>query len=258
MLLEIQEHVQQGWVFPAIAMAVQLGKGIMDQQRAKRESAKADALHAAIPREDAGVVGHLNDIRLRQRYAEDGASRLLSYKKDMIEGAGQQARSNLERGAGTSPGMLQQGLLRSQRQTQGALAQAGAESEALVPQYLNMQTPLIADIADRKLSLDSYLRDKSFFQGAQSQQNANTAFTGLMGLVSQLDPKADGEKKKDGTGTTDVSAGSQAPSFDWGFNASSPPGSVTPQTWQMVPGSTPPPITSPDDWIPPGLVAFNK
>lgn len=180
-------HAVAPFVIPAIMMAAQIGKGLLDQGRANRQSARADALNAAIPHADPGVQNQLNMIRMRQRYAETGQSRIADFKRQMALDANEQAQSNLLRGAGTSPGALQQGMLRSQDQTQRALMQAGAESEQVAPQYMQMQTPLISDIADRTLSLQAYLRDKTAFQAAQTQQNANNAFTGAMGLASSFD-----------------------------------------------------------------------
>jgi hypothetical protein len=171
-------------VVPAVLLAAQLGKGLLDNAKAKRENARADALNGAIPQVDPGIQAQLSAFQLKQRYAENGASRPLAYKKGMIEDAGEQTRSNLLRGAGTSPGMLQQGLLRSQDRTQDALTAAGAQSEGLGMQYEQMQTPLISDIADRTLSLQEYLRDKQNFQATQDQQNANNAITGALGAAS--------------------------------------------------------------------------
>lgn len=183
----IEVHAIAPFVLPMIAMAAQLGKGLIDQGRANKMNALADRQNAAIPLVDPGIQAQLNEIRMRQRYAETGQSRIAALKRQMAMDANEQTQSNLLRGSGTSPGALQQGMLRSQNQTQRALMQAGAESEQLVPQYMQMETPLISDIADRALSLQQYLRDKTAFQSAQTQQNANTAITGAIGLMSDLD-----------------------------------------------------------------------
>ena len=62
-------------VIPTLLLAAQAGKGIVDAQKAKRETARADALNGAIPQVDPDVQAHLNNIRLHQSYAENGASR---------------------------------------------------------------------------------------------------------------------------------------------------------------------------------------
>lgn len=247
-------HVVQAIVpvLPLLMIAGQVGKGLMDQAKAKRENARADALNAAIPQVDPDVQAHLNNIRLHQSYAENGASRLLAYKKRTIEDAGEQARSNLEHGAGSSPGSLQQGFLRSQNLTQDALAKAGADSESLVPQYMNMETPLISDIADRKLSTQEYLRDKSAFQGAQDQQNANNAFTGAMGLASMFDVKG---TTKDAP-VAAAAGGPTAGADPWAYKAPyAVPSFLLPKNYTMNVDMDNPraPITSPTDWLPGGM-----
>lgn len=174
-------------VLPALMLAAQIGKGIAEGGRARRLENRANAIHGQIPQVDPGVQGQLNDIRLRHAYAENGNSRMLAFKRRMIEDAGAQTGANITRAAGSAPGGVQQGLLRSQKQTQDALMGAGAQSEALAPQYLAMETPLISDIADRTLNLQSYLRDNAAFQGAQARQNSNNAITGAMGMLSMFD-----------------------------------------------------------------------
>ena len=209
-------EVVQTYAFPPIVplamMALQLGKGLIDNSAAKKQQAKADSLAGAIPRVDPGVQNHLNDLRMRTRYAETGMSKIAAYKKQTAENAGAQTATNLLRGAGTSPGALQQGLLRNEDRTQDALMRGGAESEAQAGQYFAMQTPLISDIADRGLSLDTYARDKASFTAAQTQQNANNALTGVMGLGSMLDPKLSGKSTPASPwaglfGTPDAAAG---------------------------------------------------
>lgn len=177
--------------------AAMIGKGIADGQKAKKERASADAANKAIPRQDPGVARHLADIKQRRQYAENGQSRLLALKRRMITNAGQQAQTNLLRGSGNAPGSAQQGLLRSQAVTQQGLSQAGAETEQLANQYLQMETPLISDMADRALSLDTYSRDSKAMQAAQTQQNSNNSISSGMGIMAAGlgDPKVSGTTK---------------------------------------------------------------
>lgn len=166
--------------------AAMIGKGIADGQKAKKERASADAANRAIPRQDPGIARHLADIKQRRQYAENGQSRLLALKRRMITNAGQQAQTNLLRGSGNAPGSAQQGLLRSQAVTQQGLSQAGAETEQLSNQYLQMETPLISDMADRALSLDTYNRDSKMMQAAQTQQNSNNSISSGVGLIAGM------------------------------------------------------------------------
>lgn len=172
--------------------ALTLGKGIAEGISGKKKEKEAARLHAAIPREDPGVRSLLNDIQLRQKYAENGQSRMLAYKNRVAENAGAQTGVNMVRSAGTSPGSVQQGLLRSQANTQSSLMRAGAESEALAPQYMAMRGPLVSDMADRKLALDQYPRDQAAFTGAQKRQNAENLIWGSLGLMSHLAPTLTG------------------------------------------------------------------
>lgn len=182
--------------------AVQLGKAIHDGAKAKSMTAQAQRLNAAIPAVDPGVQAHLNTIRQRRLYAEAGQSRMMQYKRRMAEGAGAQAGANIVRAAGTSPGTAQTGLLRSQNQTQMALMGAGAQTEQLAPQYMAMETPLIMDQADRRLSQQLYARDLNAFQGAAMQQQANNGVAGALGVLSTLSFGA-GNPTDPGTNATD-------------------------------------------------------
>jgi len=174
--------------------AATIGKGIAEQSRANKLGREATAAANAIPKEDPGVRAHLNQIEQRERYANNGQLRTLAVKRDMINDAGEQAGRNLVRTAGTSPGSTQQALLRNQAVTQRGLAQAGAESEAIGLSLMNMRTPLIQDIADRTLSLQTYLRDQKAFGAAQAQQNANNLIAGGIGNLSGLEFTGGGKK----------------------------------------------------------------
>lgn len=189
-MIEIQPHEIHAiapFIIPAALAAGQMIWGGIQGGKAKRKSAEADRLHRQIPQQDPGMAGFLNDLRMKQRYAETGQSRIANLDRQEIRDANEQTQTNLLRGAGTSPGALQQGLLRSNNQTQRALAQVGARSEAAAGQYMQMQAPLISDIADRTLSLQTYLRDRTAFEGAAQQQQANNAIAGGLGLASSFD-----------------------------------------------------------------------
>lgn len=198
------------FLIPAILGGLQLAKGIYDDAQAKKEQRQADAAAAAIPREDAGVRSMLDQIRQRRRYAELGQNAMLGYKRRVITDAGLNAARNMARAAGTSPGAAQQSFLRSQNVTQQNLAGAAAQSEALAPQYLSMETPIVQDMADRKLALDQYRRDSLQMRAAQRQMNANNAIMGAFGLAAFLE--ANGTPGSGtGTGKTGDADGSGNP-----------------------------------------------
>ena len=212
-------------IVPITLAAIQLGKGIADSSKAKKQSAAASAANKAIPVQDPGVVGHLNNIRMRRKYAENGTSRMLAVKRRMITNAGAQAGENLVRSAGDAPGGAQQAQLRSQAMTQDALASAGAESEAIGAQFLQMETPIVSDIADRSLSLGTYDRDQKAFTAAQTQQNSNTSIMSAFGNLAELGVEGmlntgGGETNPLATTAKSIN-GTSVPSSGYAFPASS-------------------------------------
>lgn len=188
-------------IIPVALAAASIGKGIADDVRAGKQRKEAMRLHNAIPQEDPGVRSLLTEIAQRQKYAEFGQSAMLGAKRRMINDATEQGDVNLARSAGTSPGAAQQGILRSRVAGRGALAAAGAESENLGMGLLSMKAPLVSDIADRKLSLQTYLRDANSFQAETRQQNANNLIMGGLGVLSRLEPSFGGGPKNIDGGT---------------------------------------------------------
>lgn len=168
--------------------AFSVGKGLVDSANAKQQQRRADSLHAQIPEADPGVLSALNNIRQMRKYAESGMTRMNAYKTQQIQNAGLQGMANQRRLAGGSPGAAQQGLARSQAATQNALMGQAAQTEAMVPQLLGMETPLVSDMADRSLSLKTYMRDAAQFRGAVQQQSANNMITGGLGILSAVEP----------------------------------------------------------------------
>lgn len=167
--------------------AVSIGKGIADQAAGRRQQDRANELAAAIPRQDPGVASALSNIRQMRQYAESGMTRGTTVRNRGIENAGLQTQANMRR-MGGSPGAGQQGLLRSQAQTQNALMQSGAATESMVPQLMAMETPLVSDMADRDLSLRTYERDREAFQGATREQQGNSMISGALGVFAGMDP----------------------------------------------------------------------
>jgi len=152
-------------VAPLAMLAVQVGTGIAQGAKAGKARRQTERLGAAIPQEDPGVREMLNDIMLRRDYSEAGMTRMFGVQRRLAERGGAQIMANIRRSSGTAPGTTQQGLLRTQDIMQGGLS----------------------DMADRKLSLQTYLRDFSAFQAAQHQQNSSAALTSATGLAAGLD-----------------------------------------------------------------------
>ena len=173
-------------IVPLIMAGAQIAQGIYQGSVARKKEKEAEALQGAIPAEDPGVRSMADEIRQRRINAELGQTSMLGYKRRMAEEAGRNMGDNLVRAAGSSPGATQQALLRGQNVTQDNLMRAGAETESMVPHYMAMETPLISDIADRKLSTQQNLADRQFFQSAQARQNSNNAITGALGQLSGI------------------------------------------------------------------------
>lgn len=179
-------------VVPIIMAAASIGQGIAEGAKGRKDARNAKRLHDQIPQEDPGVRALLSATQLKQKYAENAQSRMLAYKRRIIENAGAQTAVNINRSSGTSPGVVQQGQLRSQNTTQQGLARAAADTEALGPQYFGMQAPLVSDIADRKLSLQYYPRDQAAMSSAQHGQNSINAILGAMSTLSRISPSLKG------------------------------------------------------------------
>jgi hypothetical protein len=183
-------------ILPLVALAAQVGKGIYDSAQAGSLNRKSAALNAAIPHEDPGVRSFRDEIRQKRRYAEGGQTRMMGVQRRAAERGAAQTMSNISRTAGGAPGATQQGLLRSQNTMQQGISQAGAGADAMGLQLMGMEGPLVSDVADRTLSLQTYLRDQAGFQGAMRQQSANNAFSGTLGVLSMLDPQVGGGTPK--------------------------------------------------------------
>lgn len=175
---------------PLIMTGATLLKGILDSGKAAGAERQASDLAKGVMAEDPGTRSYLNDIVARRNYAEAGATRMNSLKRRDIEQAGVQTGANLRRASGGSAGTTIDALLRSQNMTERNLAQAGAETEALAPQYLGMQAPLVSDMADRRLSLQTYGRDQAAARAARYRSDANQNLMASMGVLAGLDYSA--------------------------------------------------------------------
>ena len=175
---------------PIALAAASIGKGIFDAAQGNKQMRRAEQLHAQIPEQDPGVSGALANVRQMRKYVESGMTRMNAYSNRQINNSTGQAMANQRRLAGASPGAAQQGMLRAQATGQNALMGVGARNEQMAGQLLGMETPLVSDMADRSLSLRTYLRDLNQFRGATRTQQGNNMFTGAMGIIAGVDPKA--------------------------------------------------------------------
>lgn len=182
----------------------QIGIGFSDRAAARKMDRESEALHKAIPGADPGVLNHLNDIRLRERFASSGNSRTMAFQRRMAMDADNQFAANAARGAGGAPGTYQDMLLRGKVGTQQALMGAGAQEAQRGMQLLAMQTPLIQDIADRTLSLQTYLRDKRALQAATREQSANNMISSGFGTVAGSMGGMGGGGSKGGSGSSTI------------------------------------------------------
>lgn len=181
-------------VVPVAMAAFSIGQGIVEGQRGRSSTRSAMNRHNSIPTVDPGVRQQLNDFELRANYAEHGQNAMMGYRRNAITSAGVGADRAISRVSGTAPGATVQGILRNRAITADSLAEAGADSDRLGLQYRSMMTPLVTDIADRRLSMDYYLRDMDAMQGAQHTQNSNGLIQGGLGVLSQLEFGMGGQK----------------------------------------------------------------
>lgn len=174
-------------VVPLVLAGASIVKGMFDSSRANKLENKALEANKNIPRQDAGVLSLLGDIQQKRRYAESGATKMMALKRGMIQDTMGQTQANLLRASGGNGGTVIDSLLRSQNIGGRAMAQAAADTEQLAPQYMAMQAPLVTDMADRKLSLDTYDRDLAMANAAQARRDANDNIWGAVGLLASAD-----------------------------------------------------------------------
>lgn len=174
-------------LLPLLMAGAQLGTGITEGAKARKQERKADELNGQIMKEDPGVRRMADEMRQRRQYAESGQSSMMGYKRRMLEEQSRNANDNAVRAVGDTPGGTQQALLRGRMATQGGLAQAGAQTEALGAQLASMETAPIMDMADRRLSIDTNIADLANLRATQSRQNSNNMITGSLGILSGME-----------------------------------------------------------------------
>lgn len=175
------------WFVPLITAAVGAGVAIWQTEEAKKQARKAEQARSRVESEDAGMRGLLNSLKQRQMYAEAGATKMSALKRRLAEESGAQTQANLARGAGGSGGGYIDSVLRSQNLTQRSLMQGAAETEQTADRYLQMQAPIVSDMADRRLSMQIGERDTLAGQSAAAQQNASSNVNAALGLLASMD-----------------------------------------------------------------------
>jgi len=177
--------IAPGWGTAIGAVAGGLWGGIQGNE-AKKAREKAERAAAEIPREDPAMASYLGDMRRHRRHLLAGTSSLFGVQKRAIEQAQAQTGANLARTTGGSSGTLIDALLRSQGQTNRSLSEASAGQQMLAAENFNAQLPVIANMTDRRLRLDSYGRDLAMMRAATLEQANNANFSGGMANLSSM------------------------------------------------------------------------
>lgn len=175
------------FAIPLIAGAVQgiagLVAGGSQRGKGRRLMNEAANLHRALPMEDSRQLAYLDDIRTRQRAMEAGTSKMMALRTRQAMSAQAQTQANAARGAGGSAGTLMDVLLGSQRVAGEAINEGAAQEQQQALGLLQMQGPLITDMAQRRYAHQKYLRDLKMAQGAQFLQDASANTAAAIGAL---------------------------------------------------------------------------
>lgn len=171
-------------IIPIIMAAAALTKSVTDMQKSKQQEKAARDAMKAIEHGDPSVQALIAGIRQRRDYAESGMTKGMALKRTLINDSAQQTAANLARGTGGSGATLIDSLLRNANIQQRNLAAAGADTEALSTQYLQMETPLVMDQSYRKLGLQQHAADTQAAQAAVNKSDANANFYGSLSALS--------------------------------------------------------------------------
>lgn len=178
--------IMPGWGTAIGAVAGGILGGVQGSEADKKQR-EYERLAKEIPLVDPGTQRFLNDLRFRRNALEAGTSSLFSGQRRNVEQAQAQTGANLARTTGGSTGTLIDALLRSQSRTNTAMEQIGGAQRQMANEFLMAEAPIIADMADRRLRLQSYSRDMANLQAATAQQqqqlNTNAALATLPDLM---------------------------------------------------------------------------
>ena len=141
-----------------------IGMGQSDNLR-KQYDQKA----AAIPSVDPATMAFRDQVAMRRRMYDAGTNRISQTRMRLANQGMATTQANIARQTGGSAGGAIQGLLASQNVGQQNAMQALAPNDAASNQLLGMEQQLVDDMAQRRLSLQTYARDVAMSEYALSQ-----------------------------------------------------------------------------------------
>lgn len=174
-------------ILPIVMAGASLVKGIVDGGRAGRMEKDAQDAARRVQRDDPGMTKLLQEIGDRQRYAENGTSKMMAYKRGLIQDSQNAYQQGVFQSSGGNAGAVVDSLLAGQGLSNRSKLQAAAETEQLAPQYLAMKQPIVSDQADRRLSLQLYDRDTASARAARARSDSNRNIYGAMAMLGGVD-----------------------------------------------------------------------
>jgi hypothetical protein len=181
----------------------QIAGGMIGQGKAKKLDKQSEDIHRGIPNADPGVMAHLNEIRLQRRFAESGNSRQMAFQRRGLLNSQSQSDANLLRASGGAPGTAIDAILRNKIGTQEAMVGAGAAEAQRGMHLLGMEGPIVQDMSDRAMSLQTYLRDKKHLKAQTDRQSSNNMISsGVNSFVGGLGGLGTGAAKSDALSKT--------------------------------------------------------
>lgn len=174
-------------ILPIVMAGASLVKGIVDGGRAGRMEKDAQDAARRVQRDDPGMTKLLQEIGDRQRYAENGTSKMMAYKRGLIQDSQNAYQQGVFQSSGGNAGAVVDSLLAGQGLSNRSKLQAAAETEQLAPQYLAMKQPIVSDQADRRLSLQLYDRDTASARAARARSDSNRNIYGAIAMLGSVD-----------------------------------------------------------------------
>ena len=103
-----------------------------------------------------------------------------------FEGAQAQTAANATRGAGGSSATLMDTLLRLQGGSNKAVWSASAQGEGIANSLMQQEGAIVDDMAQRRLMLQNYNRDRAMAKWAMAQQGSERNLMASVGMLPQL------------------------------------------------------------------------
>ena len=145
-----------------------------------------DQKDAAIPSVDPATMAFRDQVAMRRRMYDAGTNRIAQNRMRLANQGMATTQANIARQTGGSAGGAIQGLLASQNVGQQNAMQALAPNDAASNQLLGMEQQLVDDMAQRRLSLQTYARDVAMSEYALSRQGAERNMMAAAGMMPQL------------------------------------------------------------------------